>query len=130
MGKKILIVDDEPDLLRVATFRLKKFGYEVLTARDGQEALDLLQKDTPDLIFLDLKLPVMSGYEVCRQIKSDNNLKNTPVVLFTASSDRIAEKAKEIGADDYMTKPFGPEDLLEKIKKFLPPEADQPSADG
>lgn len=130
MGKKILIIDDEPDLLKVATFRLRKSGYEVLTAVDGKGALDLLKREQPDLIFLDLRLPVMSGYEVCRSIKSDDRLKHIPVILFTASSDRISEKAKEMCADDYIIKPFEPEDLIEKIKKFLPPEADQPPAEG
>lgn len=119
MGKKILIVDDEPDLLMVAAFRLRKMGYEVLTARDGREALELAEKETPALIFLDLRLPLISGQEVCRRIKSDDRLKDIPVVLFTASSERISEKAKEIGADDYMIKPFGPEDFIKKVKKFL-----------
>jgi CheY-like chemotaxis protein len=94
-------------------------GYEILTAVDGQKALDLIKKEPPDLIFLDLRLPLISGYEVCKQIKADERMKSIPVILFTASSDRISEKARETGADDYMTKPFEPEDLLEKIKKFL-----------
>ncbi len=119
MGKKILIVDDELDILKLTAFRLAKFGYEILTAIDGQDALDLLKKEIPDFIFLDLYLPVISGYDVCKRIKADEKLKNIPVVLFTATSIHVAEEAKEVGADDYIIKPFEPEALIEKIKKFL-----------
>ncbi|MDD5681258.1 MAG: response regulator [Candidatus Omnitrophica bacterium] len=119
MGNKILIIDDEPDLLRITTYRLRKAGYEILTAVNGKEALDLLEKELPGLIFLDLRLPLISGRDVCKHIKADKRLKNIPVVLFTASSDHISETASEIGADDYIIKPFEPEALLGKIKKFL-----------
>jgi CheY-like chemotaxis protein len=120
MAKKILFVDDEPDLLTVATFRLKKSGYEVSTAVNGQEALDFVAQNPPDLILLDLRLPLVSGYEVCQRIKADEKLKKIPVILFTASATRdLSEKAKELGADDYLIKPFEAEVLLEKVKKFL-----------
>jgi len=118
MAKRILIVDDEPDLLKVVAVRLQKSGYEVMTAVDGQEALDLLQKDVPDLIFLDLRLPRISGYDVCMHIKSDERLKAIPVILFTASTERIAEKAKEAGADGYLIKPFASEDLINIVEKY------------
>lgn len=120
MAKKILFVDDEPDLLKVATFRLKKAGYEVVQAVDGQEALDILAGGSPpDLILLDLRLPVVSGYEVCIKVKGDEKTKNIPVILFTASTQDIARKAKEWGAEDYLLKPFEPEVLLEKVKRLL-----------
>lgn len=120
MLKKILIVDDEPDILTVTTYRLEKLGYEISTAIDGREALNVVHKETPDLIFLDLLLPIINGYEVCKQIKADERLKRIPVVLFTASVVHdILEKVKETGADDYLLKPFTPEDLLEKVRRFM-----------
>ena len=120
MTKKILVVDDEPDIRKIVTFRLKKAGYEIATATNGQEALDSAQKEKPDLILLDLRLPIIDGYEVCRRLKTDQELKHIPVILLTASSaGKIAEKTKEFKADDYLIKPFDPEKLLAKVKKFL-----------
>ena len=120
MAKKILAVDDEPDILKVVIFRLKKIGYEVITAIDGKEALDLAERERPDLILLDLRLPIINGYEVCQKIKADEKLKKIPVILLTAStSSEFAEKMKEYQADDYLVKPFEPEELLTKIKKFI-----------
>lgn len=117
---KILLVDDEPDILTVTTFRLKKAGYEVITAVNGQEALDKAKTARPDMILLDLLLPIMNGYEVCKKIKSDDTLKKIPVVLFTASTvDTIEKKLEGSGADDCVIKPFEPEVLLAKIKKFI-----------
>ncbi len=120
MPKKILIVDDEIDILKVVTFRLKKAGYEVLTAVNGKEALDSIRDKRPDLILLDLRLPIMDGYEVCRQVKTDETLKNIPIIFLTASqAERIKEKVKGYDAEDYLIKPFEPEELLEKVKKFI-----------
>ena len=118
--KKILVVDDEPDILKVVTFRVKKLEYEVVTATNGQEALDLIQKEEPDLILLDIELPVMNGYEVCQRIKTNEKLKHIPIIFLTASSaSKIAEKVKEFNADDYLIKPFDSEELLKKIKNFI-----------
>ena len=118
--KKILIVDDEPDILKVVTFRVKKLEYEVVTATNGQEALDLIQKEEPDLILLDIELPVMNGYEVCQRVKTNEKLKHIPIIFLTASSaSKIAEKVKEFNADDYLIKPFDSEELLKKIKNFI-----------
>lgn len=120
MTKKILIVDDEPDLLKVTEFRLKSAGYDVLLAVDGEEAIDLAHKNPPDLILLDLRLPKMNGCDVCRHLKSDDRLKTVPVILFTASGiDRIEERVKEAAADDYLVKPFDGKELVEKIRKFI-----------
>jgi len=119
MAKKILIVDDEPDILRATKVRLMSFGYEVITANDGKECMALLQTDTPDMILLDLRLPFMNGDEICLKIKSDEKLKDIPVIIFTASSDvTTSNKVKESGADGYLIKPFDPGDLLQIIKKF------------
>jgi len=118
--KKILVVDDEPDILKVVTFRVKKLEYEVVTATNGQEALDLIQKEEPDLILLDIELPVMNGYEVCQRVKTNEKLKHIPIIFLTASSaSKIAEKVKELNADDYLIKPFDSEELLKKIKNFI-----------
>ncbi len=120
MAKRILVVDDEPDILQVTSFRLKKAGYEVLTAIDGREAMDLIKKEPLDLILLDLVLPQVTGYEVCKWVKADDKLKEIPVILFTASAVHdVTEKASQTGAQDYIVKPFEPEELLAKVKKFI-----------
>jgi DNA-binding response OmpR family regulator len=119
MAKKILIVDDEPDILKVVIFRLKKSGYEVLSAVNGEEAIELIKANVPDLIFLDLRLPLLSGAEVCKQLKSNEKLKHIPIILFTASADTVKDILAKTKADDYIIKPFEPEVLLEKIRKFI-----------
>ena len=119
MGNKILIVDDEPDLVKVAAFRLKKSGYEVMVAVNGRDALESVKKEKPNLILLDLRIPLISGQEVCKTLKSDDRFKNIPVIIFTASAERVSEKVVEMGADDYLIKPFNPEELLKKVKKFI-----------
>jgi two-component system alkaline phosphatase synthesis response regulator PhoP len=118
--KKILIVDDEPDILKLASLRLKKLGYDVIMAVNGKEALDIMRDEKPDLILLDLILPVMNGADVCKKTKNDEKLKHIPIILFTAQSDTMtAEKAKEFGANDYITKPFDPEELRGKVEEIL-----------
>ena len=121
MLKTILVVDDEPAIVKVVSFRLKKAGYNVVSAADGQEGLDLIGKIKPDLILLDLRLPVLDGFQVCQKVKADENLKAIPIIIFTASSmgENIDSRYKEVGADDYLIKPFEPEVLLEKIRKLL-----------
>ena len=121
MAKRILVVDDEPDIMDVATVRLKHLGYEIIPAIDAEEALEILQRDTPDLILLDLLLPKMQGDELCKNLKSDDRYKNIPIILFTASAirPRLFEKIKEMGADDCIMKPFEPEELISKVKKFI-----------
>ena len=118
--KKILIIDDEPDILRAAKVRLMSFGYEVITARDGSDIVNLVQKNMPDLILLDLRLPHMDGDKICVILKADDKLKTIPVIIFTASSDpTTSKKVKDSGAEGYLIKPFDTEDLLQTIKKFL-----------
>ena len=119
MTSKILLIEDELDLVEVTKMRLEKSGYEVISVLSCEEALVLLQKDMPDLILLDLLLPGMRGEEVCKKLKCDNRLKHIPIILFTASASDIGKLAKEIGADDYIMKPFEPEELLGKVKKFI-----------
>ena len=119
MTNKILLIDDELDLAEVAKMRLENAGYEVVHVIDAEKAFALLQKDIPDLILLDLLLPGMQGEEVCKKLKCDDRLKTIPVILFTASASDIPKVANEVGADDYIMKPYEPEDLLSKIKKFI-----------
>lgn len=119
MAKKILFVDDEPDVLKVVTFRLKKAGYEVVNAINGDEALSWVKKDKFDLIFLDLRLPGINGMEVCSTIKSDEKVKDTPVILFTASLNDLDQKTKVCGAQGYLLKPFEPQQLLDTVKNTI-----------
>ena len=118
--KKILLVDDEEDLRKMLKFRLEAVGYDVKEAADGQEGLDKARSAWPDLIILDLMLPKIDGYKVCRMLKFDEKHKRKPIIMFTA---RAQEKdkmiGKEMGADAYITKPFEPEVLVAKIKELL-----------
>lgn len=120
MAKKILIVDDEPDILRAAKIRLMSCGYEVITAGSGNGIVNLLRKNMPDLILLDLRLPHMDGDKICTMLKADDKFKHIPVIIFTASSDlTTGKKVKDSGADGYLIKPFDTEEFLQVIKKFL-----------
>lgn len=117
--KRILFVDDEPDISKLVIFRLKKEGYEVLAAKNGSEALDLA-RNKPDLILLDLLLPDIDGYEVCRRIKADSTLREIPIIFFTVK-DSIADKIKGLkaGIHDYITKPIDHEELSARIAAAL-----------
>ena len=118
MKKKILLVDDELDLHRIAKISLEGFGYEVIALTTGEEALDWLEKNIPDLILLDLVLPKIQGEEICQRLKSNDRLKHIPIILYSATCD-ISAKAKRACADDCMTRPFQSQDLLFKIKKLI-----------
>jgi len=120
MPKTILVAEDEVDILKIITFRLKRNAYNVITALNGKEALEMLKKAKPDLIILDLVMPIIDGYEVCKILKADVNYKDIPVLLLTASAtSNMLEKIKLTQASDYLIKPFEPEDLLKKAKKLL-----------
>jgi len=120
MPKKILVVDDEDDVLKVVQKRLGDAGYEVLTARDGQDGLEKARKESPDLIVLDLMLPKMDGYKVCAMLKHDSRYAKIPVVMLTACAQGSNEKlGYECGADAFFTKPFQHEAVLAKIKELL-----------
>lgn len=119
MTKKILVIDDEPLLLKVVSVRLKRVGYEVFGGTNGQEALDLSRRIVPDLIILDLSLPDMRGEEVATLLKKDEKLKHIPIILFSAAAATIAQMAEECGADGYLAKPFEPEELISAVKTAL-----------
>ncbi len=120
MSCKILIVDDEPNILVSLEYLMKREGYEVLLARDGQEALDVLRREHPRLVLLDVMMPGMSGFEVCQELRADEAIKNTVVLMLTAKGrDTDVAKGLGVGADDYVTKPFSTRDLVHKVRELL-----------
>lgn len=120
MSNKVLVVDDEPFILRSLSFVLKKGSLDVLEARDGEEALALIREHKPKLVFLDVMMPKMNGYDVVRAVRAEEELKDTHLVLLTAKgqeSDRAV--GMEAGANDYLTKPFSPSKILEMAQEIL-----------
>lgn len=118
--KRILVVDDEEDILKVLRFRLEANNYEVLVASDGQEGLNKARSEKPDLMILDLMLPKLDGYKVCRMLKFDEVYKAIPIIIFTARTQKKDEElGMEMGADAYIFKPFESEILLDKIRELL-----------
>ncbi|MCK4912769.1 MAG: response regulator [Candidatus Omnitrophica bacterium] len=118
--EKILLIEDERDMAYAVTLQLEAEGYDVINAYDGYEGFQKAKSDKPNLIILDLMLPKIEGYKVCRMLKFDDKYKSIPIILFTSraqESDR--ETSKEVGADAYVAKPFEPEILLSKIKELL-----------
>ena len=118
--KRILIVDDEKQLVSLVKLHMTMASYEVLTAKDGEEALEIVEKERPDLIILDLMLPKIDGWEVCKRIREKKKIGNIPVIMLTARTE-TADKLKgfECGADDYVTKPFSPRELVARVKRVL-----------
>jgi len=118
--KKILIVEDEESLLKLESILLTSRGYEVKGVADGRAALDALAAMKPDLVLLDIMLPEMDGFEVCRQIKGDEATRHIPVIMLTAKKSREdMVKGEEVGADWYITKPFKSAMVIETIQRFL-----------
>jgi len=116
----VLIVDDEPGIIEMLTMRLEACDYQVISASDGQEGLDKARTEKPDLIILDLMLPKIDGYKVCRMLKFDERHKQIPIILFTARAQESDIKlGEEVGADAYITKPFEPDILLAKVDQLL-----------
>ena len=120
MAKKILVADDEEDLVKLLTAHLSRWGYQVVTAVDGAEALRKAREEKPDLILLDLMLPKMDGYKVCGLLKRDTRYSRIPIILFTARAQEADEQlGLECGADAYLKKPFESQTLLTKIQEVL-----------
>ena len=116
----ILIVDDKPDLLKVISARLESNGFKVRTAQSGQEALDSIAKEMPDLVILDLFMPVMDGYQVLQKLRSDNKTASMPIIILSAAfSTEEKTKALDLGADDYIAKPYQPEEFISRINALL-----------
>jgi len=117
---KILVVDDESHLIELVQMRLEANGYEVITANDGEEGLEKAKSEKPDLILLDVMMPKMDGYKACSLLKSDEQFRKIPIILFTGKAqDDFEEVGKKAGADAFITKPFDPPDLLAKIEELL-----------
>lgn len=116
----VLIVDDEPHILRSLGFVLQKAGFGVLEARSGGEALQMVDEKAPDLIFLDIMMPELDGYEVCRRIKADPENRSVYVIMLTAKGEEAdREKGFAAGAEEYMTKPFSPSRAVARVEEAL-----------
>jgi DNA-binding response OmpR family regulator len=118
--KRILVVDDEADLVETIRFPLEMEGFNVLVSYNGEDALNQARKESPDLILLDLMLPKLDGYKVCRLLKFDERYKHIPILMLTAKTqEKDKLLGKETGADEYITKPFDIDELMKKVKAYL-----------
>ena len=123
MNRSVLVVDDEANIVLSLEFLLKRAGYDVRVARNGEEAVKAVAERIPDLIILDVMMPTLDGYHVCETIRADPKLRSVRILMLTAKSrDVEREKALALGADDYITKPFSTRDLVERVKTILGPD--------
>lgn len=128
MAKKVLIVDDEKNIVDIIAFNLKKEGYEVISASNGEEGIKAAFEKSPDLILLDIMMPVVDGYEACRIIREK---KNTPIIMLTARAEEVDKVlGLEMGADDYVVKPFGIRELMARVKANLRRSLAAPKPEG
>jgi CheY-like chemotaxis protein len=117
---KILIAEDERDIRDLISFTLRFAGYEVVAVGDGQEAVDIVAKEMPDLILMDVRMPRMTGYEACQKIKDDPKVSQIPVVFLSAKGqDAEIQTGLNAGASEYLLKPFAPSDLSQRVKELL-----------
>lgn len=120
MTATILIADDEPNILISLEFLMKREGFTVLLARDGQEALDLLRRERPRLVLLDVMMPKKTGFEVCQEVRQDDALKDILILMLTAKGrETDVVKGLALGANAYMTKPFSTRELVQKVRELL-----------
>lgn len=124
---KILVVDDEEHIQELIKFNLENSGYKVICCGNGTDALKIARSEKPDLILLDVMLPGIDGYDVCKEIRKDNNISNLPIIMITAKSEELDKiLGLELGADDYITKPFSIRELFARVKAVLRRTAIQP----
>ncbi len=127
---KILVVDDEKNIVESVKYNLDKEGFRTIVARDGADALDMARRELPDLILLDWMLPEMDGLEVCRLLKQTDKTKHIPIIMLTVKADETDKVlGLEMGADDYVTKPFSPRELIARVKALLRRAGESPSAE-
>ena len=120
MAKKILIADDEPNIVISLEFLMKREGFDVTVATDGEEAVNRIRSDRPDLVLLDVMMPKKSGFEVCQEVKADPELESIRILMLTAKGrDTEVSKGLALGADAYMTKPFSTKELVERVRSML-----------
>ncbi len=120
MPYRILVVDDEPTLVRLMEFILAKQGHTMLVANNGEEALEKARGERPDLILLDIMMPRIDGYDVARTIRSDPEIRETPIIMLSAKAqDKDIEKGMEVGVNEYITKPFAPDYLVQVVNDYL-----------
>lgn len=118
--KRILVVDDEPYVIRSLTFVLKKEGYDVSSAADGEETMVKIRESKPDLMFLDVMMPKKNGYQVCQEIKSDPELSDIYIIMLTAKGQEAdREKGLSLGANEFITKPFSPAKVVKRVRGLL-----------
>ncbi len=114
---KILLAEDEPHIARLVTFKLEREGYDVRWAKDGGEALEMFQNFIPNLVLLDVMMPIMDGFEVLKKIREDDRLSDIPVIMLSAKGQTSdVEKGFDLGSDDYIVKPFQPDELVARIR--------------
>lgn len=119
MARRILVADDEPHIIVSLQFTFKN-EFEVITAVNGEDALQKIREEKPDIIILDGRMPKITGFEVCRNIKNNEETKSIPVIMLTAHGQEVdIERGKEVGADEYVTKPFSPRKLIALVKDLL-----------
>lgn len=129
-SKKVLVVDDEPDIVDLVAYNLGKEGFHVSSASDGEEALARIRKGKFDFVILDIMLPGLQGTELCRILRNDPKTKNLPIILLTAKGEEVDRIiGLEIGADDYVTKPFSPRELVARVKAVLRRFSEEPEGD-
>ena len=120
MSTKILIADDEPNILISLEYLMKREGYEVVLARDGQEAVDAIVRERPALVLLDVMMPIKTGFDVCHEVRAHEAVRDTLIVMLTAKGrDTDVAKGLALGANAYMTKPFSTKELVQKVRELL-----------
>ncbi len=120
MANKILVVDDEPNIVLSLEFLMRQAGFQVRTASDGEAALAAVAAETPDLVLLDVMMPRKNGYEVCQAIRANPDCKGVRIIMLTAKGREVErEKGLALGADDYITKPFSTQEVVERVRELL-----------